>query len=95
MDSPERRVTAGDVAVAAGVSLATVDRVLNRRPGVSATTTRAVQEAVERLGFRRDVFAASLARSRQYRFCFLVPRLPQNSFMMALRREIEAAAVGR
>ncbi len=89
----DRRATAGDVAAAAGVSLATVDRVLNGRPGVRGETVRAVQDAVERLGFRRDVFAANLARSRQYRFHFLIPRLPQNSFMQALRREIEAAAL--
>ena len=89
----DRRATAGDVAAAAGVSLATVDRVLNGRPGVRGETVKVVQDAVERLGFRRDVFAANLARSRQYRFHFLIPHLPQNSFMQALQHEIEAAAM--
>jgi LacI family transcriptional regulator len=88
-----RPATAGDVAAAAGVSLATVDRVLNGRPGVREATARAVREAVERLGFRRDLAAANLARGRRYRFRFLVPDLPQNSFMQAVRSEIEAAAV--
>lgn len=88
-----RPVTAGDVAAAAGVSLATVDRVLNGRPGVRDATEKAVRDAVERLGFRRDAAAAGLARGRRYRFRFLVPRLPQNSFMQAVRREIEAAAL--
>jgi LacI family transcriptional regulator len=87
-----RPATAGDVAVAAGVSLATVDRVLNGRPGVRDVTARAVQDAVERLGFRRDLAAANLARGRRYRFRFLVPDLPQNSFMQAVRHEIDAAA---
>ncbi|MCW6510241.1 LacI family DNA-binding transcriptional regulator [Hyphomicrobiales bacterium BP6-180914] len=86
-------MTAGDVAAAAGVSLATVDRVLNRRPGVREATVRAVQDAVERLGFRKDLFAANLARSRQYRFRFLLPHLPQNSFMQSVRREVELAAL--
>ncbi|UDL93707.1 LacI family DNA-binding transcriptional regulator [Lichenihabitans sp. PAMC28606] len=89
----DRRVTAGDVAAAAGVSLATVDRVLNSRPGVRAVTVKAVQDAVERLGFRKDVFAANLARSRQYRFRFLLPRLPQNSFMQSVRREVDMGAL--
>lgn len=88
----DRRVTAGDVAVAAGVSLATVDRVLNGRSGVRESTVKAVQEAVERLGFRKDQFAANLARGRLYRFAFLVPRLPHNSFMRRLEEEIERAA---
>lgn len=87
-----RPVTAGDVATAAGVSLATVDRVLNGRSGVRDATAKAVQEAVGRLGFRRDLTAANLARRRRYRFHFLVPYLPQNSFMQMVRREIEAAA---
>ena len=87
-----RPATAGDVAAAAGVSLATVDRVLNGRPGVRDATARAVQNAVERLGFRRDLSAANLARGRRYRFRFLLPDLPQNSFMQSVRSEIDAAA---
>lgn len=85
-------VTAGDVAVAAGVSLATVDRVLNGCPGVRGATAKVVQDAVTRLGFRRDASAANLARSRRYDFRFLVPHLPQSSFMQSLRREIALAA---
>ncbi len=88
-----RPVTAGDVAAAAGVSLATVDRVLNGRPGVRDATAKVVQDTVDRLGFRRDLAAASLARGRRYRFTFLVPHLPQNSFMQAVKREIDAAAL--
>ncbi|MGI3898953.1 MAG: LacI family DNA-binding transcriptional regulator [Janthinobacterium lividum] len=88
----DRPSTAGDVAAAAGVSLATVDRVLNGRPGVRDSTIRAVQEAVEHLGFRRDLSAANLARGRRYRFRFVVPDLPQNSFMQSLRHQIDVAA---
>ena len=40
------RTTLEDVARQAGVSLATVDRVLNRRPGVHAQTAERVQAAV-------------------------------------------------
>ena len=87
-----RPSTAGDVAAAAGVSLATVDRVLNGRPGVRDATVKAVQDAVERLGFRRDLAAANLARGRRHRFRFMVPDLPQNSFMQALRHQIDVAA---
>lgn len=89
----DRPVTAGDVAAAAGVSLATVDRVLNGRPGVRDATVRAVREAVERLGFRKDLAAANLARGRRYRFAVLMPRLPGNAFMQALGREVAAAGL--
>ena len=51
--------TVHDIASHAGVSLATVDRVLNRRPGVSARTREKVDKAVHELGFVRDVAAGA------------------------------------
>lgn len=80
------RVTIHDVAEKAGVSLATVDRVLNKRPGVREATIKKVQAAVEALDYTPDVFAASLAKKRAYRFHFLIPNGP-NAFMEDLTRE--------
>ncbi|MGB0696219.1 MAG: LacI family DNA-binding transcriptional regulator [Rhodospirillaceae bacterium] len=68
--------TVHDIAKAAGVSLATVDRVLNARPGVRDKTIAKVQDAVDRLGYVRDTSAANLARQRQYRFVFVLPTGP-------------------
>lgn len=68
------RPTTKDLAKAAGVSLATVDRVLNGRAGVRKRTVEAVNEAIERLGFERNQIAATLARQRAYRFAFALPR---------------------
>jgi LacI family transcriptional regulator len=85
------RKTLQDVARTAGVSLATVDRVMNGRPGVHADTIERVQAAVDLLKYRPDRLAARLARGRDHRFRFLLP-LGTNAFMQALKREIEAAA---
>lgn len=82
--------TVHDIAAEAGVSLATVDRVLNDRPGVRAPTRERVRQAIQRLGFVRDVAAANLAKSRVYPLTFIVPS-NDNSFMEALRAEVEAA----
>ncbi len=68
------RPTAKDLAEAAGVSLATVDRVLNDRPHVSKKAIRSVNEAIERIGFIRNPAAVSLARNKSYRFRFVFPR---------------------
>lgn len=68
------RPTTKDLAKAAGVSLATVDRVLNGRSGVRQKTVEAVHEAIKRLGFERNQVAATLARQRAYRFAFALPR---------------------
>lgn len=67
------RPTVTDIAREAGVSLATVDRVLNARPGVRARTVTAVNDAIARLGYVRDIAAANLARQRSYRIAVLLP----------------------
>jgi len=46
-----RRATLADVAREAGVGIATVDRVLNKRVAVRPETVRRVHQAAERIGF--------------------------------------------
>ncbi|ASV84132.1 bacterial regulatory, lacI family protein [Ochrobactrum quorumnocens] len=82
--------TVHDIARTAGVSLATVDRVLNDRPGVRAKTRDRVTDAMNTLGYVRDVGAANLARGRLYQFDFILPD-NENTFMQSLRAELEAA----
>ena len=84
------RPTVHDIAREAGVSLATVDRVLNARPGVREKTIAKVQEAVARLGYVRDTYAANLARQRQYRFVFVLPDGP-SQFAQSLKSAIHEA----
>ncbi|WP_421363690.1 MULTISPECIES: LacI family DNA-binding transcriptional regulator [Agrobacterium] len=79
------RPTAKDLAEAAGVSLATVDRVLNDRPNVSKKAARQVNEAIDRIGFVRNPAAVSLARNKSYRFRFVLP----NSGDLYLRELIQ------
>jgi len=85
------RATLEDVARAAGVSLATVDRVVNRREGVRAKTVARVEAAVAKLGYRADVAAARLARGQTFRFAFVLPT-GSNSFMTNLTEQIQRTA---
>lgn len=78
-----RRATVHDVARTAGVSLATVDRVLNGRPGVRPETAQRVEAAIKELDFRRDLSASLLARARDLRLIFLLPD-GRNAFMESL-----------
>ncbi|MBO3761382.1 LacI family DNA-binding transcriptional regulator [Ciceribacter sp. L1K23] len=84
------RPTAKDLAEAAGVSLATVDRVLNDRPNVSEKAARRVTEAIERIGFVRNPAAVNLARNRVYRFRFVLP-LAGDQYMQEILRQIGEA----
>ncbi len=85
-----KRTTVHDVAEQAGVSLATVDRVLNRRSGVSSAMSERVRATIDRLGFQRDHYAASLATSRRHLFVFVLPKIDGNTFIRTLRDEIIA-----
>ena len=80
-----------DIASVAGVSLATVDRVLNQRPGVRAVTVERVHKAIKELGYVRDTAAANLARGRLYSITFILPKT-RNQFVAALRQQIDAQA---
>jgi LacI family transcriptional regulator len=84
------RMTLSDVAREAGVSLATVDRVINRRPGVSSRSVHAVEQTLEKLGYHPDPIAAKLARRSVQRFCFVLPS-GNNTFMRLLAEQVEAA----
>ncbi|MEO6299180.1 MAG: LacI family DNA-binding transcriptional regulator [Paracoccaceae bacterium] len=85
------RPTVIDIARQAGVSLATVDRVLNARPGVRDKTILAVNEAISKLGYVRDVAAANLARSRSYRMAVLLPDT-ESQFVQTLADALRDAA---
>ncbi|MBB3541764.1 MULTISPECIES: LacI family DNA-binding transcriptional regulator [unclassified Rhizobium] len=84
------RPTVHDIAAAAGVSLATVDRVLNQRPGVRHVTREKVENAIREIGYVRDVAAANLAKGRTYPLVFILPA-SDNSFMHGLNDEVRAA----
>ncbi len=71
------RPTIRDVAAAAGVSAATVDRVLNARSPVRESTARRVAEAAHRIGYH----ASALLDRR------LLPDRPERRFGIVLRGE--------
>ena len=58
------RVTIGDVAAEAGVSIATVSKVINGRYGVAAATLAKVQAVIDELGYESSLVARSLRSHR-------------------------------
>lgn len=83
--------TTKDLAKAAGVSRATVDRVLNGRHGVRQDTVDRVNKAIQDLGFVRNVQAANLAKSQSYRFVFALPK-SGDQFLQQIVARIEEAS---
>ncbi|MBP5990009.1 MAG: LacI family DNA-binding transcriptional regulator [Piscinibacter sp.] len=72
-EAPQRRARATDVARAAGVSTATVDRVLNRRPGVRDVTVQRVLEAAARLAYLPEDGPFAALAAKPLRLTFLLP----------------------
>ncbi|MBW8703272.1 HTH-type transcriptional repressor CytR [Streptomyces sp. MBT84] len=80
-----------DVAAEAGVSVATVSRVLNDHPSVSADARTRVLAAVEALGYRPNAVARSL-RTDQTRTLGLVISDVLNPYFTHLARSVEEEA---
>ncbi|WP_051467902.1 LacI family DNA-binding transcriptional regulator [Actinomadura oligospora] len=76
-----------DIAEHAGVSEATVSRVLNGRPGVSATTRQSVLAALDVLGYERP---ARLRQQRAGLIGLIIPELT-NPIFPAFAEIIESA----
>jgi LacI family transcriptional regulator len=87
-----KRPTIADLARASGVSVATVDRVLNGRLPVRHDTARRVHEAATRIGFHAaDLIGQRLHRELpEYRLGFLLLR-PDDPFYRAFATELEQA----
>src|SRR5690606_25556048 len=64
MERAHVTVTIYDVAREAGVSMATVSRVVNNNPTVKPATRKKVFEAIERLGSRPNAVARGLASKK-------------------------------
>ncbi|WP_350433433.1 LacI family DNA-binding transcriptional regulator [Shewanella sp. H8] len=79
-----------DVSVMAGVSLATVSRVMNNNTKVSDKTKQKVLDAMESLGYRPNTIAQSLASNRSNSVGVLVSQL-DGPFYGPMMTEIETA----
>lgn len=64
-------VTIKDIAREAGVSIATVSKVLNHVPSISQETTERVRQVMERLSYAPNSHAAGLARKSTRNIAFL------------------------
>ncbi|ADC48831.1 transcriptional regulator involved in carbon catabolite control [Alkalihalophilus pseudofirmus OF4] len=80
-----------DVAREAGVSMATVSRVVNGNPNVKPATRKKVLEAIERLGYRPNAVARGLASKKTTTVGVIIPDI-SSIFFAELARGIEDIA---
>lgn len=90
--STTRHATIDDVAKLAGVSVATVSRVMNAHPAVKPETIERVRGAAARLDYVPSNAARSLSLGRTHTVALLMPDLSNPMFQQVLRGANRAAA---
>ncbi|SHH68001.1 LacI family DNA-binding transcriptional regulator [Clostridium grantii] len=72
------KITISDVALKAGVSVATVSRVVNNQVGYSEKTKEKVLKVIEELNYTPNAIARGLASNSSSTIGVLVPYIPTN-----------------
>lgn len=86
-------ITIKDVAKAANVSVATVSRVLNNKTNVSEEAVRAVNRAVEELGYSPNFLGRDLRKSETKRILAIISSTEKPFYNDVLRGMQDAAYV--
>lgn len=86
-----RPCTVGDVAAAVGVSLMTVSRAMNGRPGVGAELRARVLRTADRLGYRPSRVARGLASRRTSTLGIVLPDISNPFFSILAKAATDVA----
>lgn len=83
------RIRIKDIAIRAGVSVGTVDRVLHNRPSVSKDAREKVEKALEEMDYQPNVYASALAYNKTYNFICIMPKHESEAYW----QEVEDGAI--
>lgn len=87
----KQTITIYDVAREAGVSMATVSRVVNGNPNVKPATRKKVLEVIDKLDYRPNAVARGLASKKTTTVGVIIPDVT-NMFFSSLARGIDDVA---
>jgi LacI family transcriptional regulator len=62
-----------DIAAMAGVSVGTIDRVLNKRGKVSAEALKRIEKVLDKINYKPNLIAQTLGKNKNYRIVALIP----------------------
>lgn len=86
-----KRPTLADIAAVANVSLMTVSRALNNKPGVSVELRKNIMQLADQMDYQPNTIARSLATNRTATIGLVVPD-NTNPFFAEIARGVEDAA---
>lgn len=87
----KQTITIYDVAREAGVSMATVSRVVNGNPNVKPSTRKKVSDVIDRLNYRPNAVARGLASKKTTTVGVIIPDVT-NLYFSSLARGIDDVA---
>jgi LacI family transcriptional regulator len=93
MQEINQKIRIKDIAVLAGVSEGTVDRVLHDRGDVSEKSKTAVKKVLDEMNYSPNLFARSLASKKTYRFVCLYPAHQAGNYWEEIDKGFDMAAV--
>lgn len=79
------------IAKRANVSIATVDRVIHNRKGVSEVTKKKINDIIKEIGFQPNILASRLASKKINRFLVVIPQATENEYWEASEKGIDRA----
>lgn len=78
MDNTKIRIK--DIAIKAGVSAGTVDRVLHNREGVNEETKAKILDLLKESGYQPNLMARALISKKEYTIAVLIPKTDHENF---------------
>lgn len=75
----EQSIGVKEIARKAGVSIATVDRVLHNRSGVSEVTKKKISEIIKKYNYQPNILARRLASRKVLKFATLIPAVSKET----------------
>ncbi len=92
MAENSHKIRIKDIAVLAGVSEGTVDRVLHKRGDVSAKSREAVTKVLEEMNYSPNLFARLLASKKNFRFVCFIPSYQPGEYWESVDKGFNQAA---
>lgn len=84
-----------DIAEQAGVSVGTVDRILHNRPNVSAVARKKVEDVLEKINYKPNMYASALAYNKEYIFYVIMPKHSSEAYWAEIEEGVQKACEHR
>ena len=91
----KEKIRIKDIAIRAGVSVGTVDRVLHDRPNVSKPAREKVEKALKEMNYQPNVYASALAYNKKYSFYILIPQHESEAYWEEVEQGVKKAMEAR